>query len=106
APSCIGLRPALLFSSTGAADNLAAPAGSAGGGLAGFGAALFWALWPYSGWQFLPMAAREAREPQRNLPRAVVGGTLAHRSPLSSSRGNCARFSITDATPAQPSSLE
>ncbi len=66
----------LLFSSTGAADNLATPAGSASGGFAGFGAALFSALWAYSGWQFLPMAASEVREPQRNLPRAIVGGTL------------------------------
>ncbi|HYM27451.1 MAG TPA: amino acid permease [Steroidobacteraceae bacterium] len=42
----------------------------------GFGAAMFSALWAYSGWQFLPMAASEVREPQRNLPRAIVGGTL------------------------------
>src|SRR5258705_5393610 len=33
-------------------------------------------LWAYSGWQFLPMAAGEVREPQRNLPRAIIGGTL------------------------------
>src|SRR5215475_14129881 len=65
-----------LFGSTRAADNLAAPAGTAGGGLAGFGAALFAALWAYSGWQFLPMAASEVRQPERNLPRAIVGGTL------------------------------
>ena len=48
-----------LFSSTGSVANLAAPAGTASGGLAGFGAALFSALWAYSGWQFLPMAASE-----------------------------------------------
>jgi len=65
-----------LFGTTGAADNLAAPAGSSSGGLAGFGAAIFSALWAFSGWQFLPMAASEVREPQRNLPRAIVGGTL------------------------------
>ncbi|MBV8876432.1 MAG: amino acid permease, partial [Gammaproteobacteria bacterium] len=65
-----------LFSRSGSAANLAAPAGSGNGGLAGFGAALFSALWAYSGWQFLPMAASEVREPQRNLPRAIVGGTL------------------------------
>jgi APA family basic amino acid/polyamine antiporter len=57
-------------------ENLAAPVGNAGGGLAGFGAAMFSALWAYSGWQFLPMAASEVREPQRNLPRAIIGGTL------------------------------
>ncbi|MBV9316783.1 MAG: APC family permease, partial [Gammaproteobacteria bacterium] len=65
-----------LFSRSGSPAHLAAPAGSAHPGLAGFGAALFSALWAYSGWQFLPMAASEVREPQRNLPRAIVGGTL------------------------------
>jgi basic amino acid/polyamine antiporter, APA family len=65
-----------LLSGSGTADNLAAPAGNASGGVAGFGAAMFSALWAYSGWQFLPMAASEVREPQRNLPRAIVGGTL------------------------------
>ena len=65
-----------LFSSTGSVANLAASAGSASGGLAGFGAALFSALWAYSGWQFLPMAASEVHEAQRNLPRAILGGTL------------------------------
>jgi APA family basic amino acid/polyamine antiporter len=65
-----------FFGSTRDAANLAAPAGSGNGGLAGFGAAIFSALWAYSGWQFLPMAASEVRDPQRNLPRAIVGGTL------------------------------
>ena len=37
---------------------------------------MFAALWAYSGWQFLPMAAGEVREPQRNVPRAIVGGAL------------------------------
>jgi basic amino acid/polyamine antiporter, APA family len=67
-----------VFAGGGTHDwsNLRAPAGAASGGLAGFGAAMFAALWAYSGWQFLPMAAGEVREPQRNLPRAIVGGTL------------------------------
>jgi APA family basic amino acid/polyamine antiporter len=65
-----------LFGGTRGADNFATPVGNASGGLAGFGAAMFSALWAYSGWQFLPMAAGEVREPQRNLPRAIIGGTL------------------------------
>jgi basic amino acid/polyamine antiporter, APA family len=69
-----------LFAGSGDAENLAAPAasgsGGGSGGLAGLGAAMFAALWAYSGWQYLPMAAGEVREPQRNLPRAIVGGTL------------------------------
>jgi basic amino acid/polyamine antiporter, APA family len=65
-----------LFGGTGSIDNLAAPPGSGSGGLAGLGAAMFAALWAYSGWQYLPMAAGEVQEPHRNLPRAIVGGTL------------------------------
>ena len=65
-----------LFSRSGDTANLAAPPGSASGGLAGFGAAMFAALWAYSGWQYVAMAASEVREPQRTLPRAIVGGTL------------------------------
>jgi basic amino acid/polyamine antiporter, APA family len=37
---------------------------------------MFAALWAYSGWQFLPMAASEVQQPERNLPRAIIGGTL------------------------------
>ena len=65
-----------LFSATRDVANLAAPPDSGHGGWAGFGAAMFAALWAYSGWQYLPMAASEVREPQRNLPRAIIGGTL------------------------------
>jgi amino acid transporter len=67
-----------LFSDGGAWSNLGGrSAGVVGsGGFAGFGGAMFAALWAYSGWQFLPMAAGEVREPQRTLPRAIVGGTV------------------------------
>ena len=56
--------------------NLRSPPGAAGAGFAGFGAAMFSALWAYSGWQYLPMAAAEVHEPQRNVPRAIIGGSL------------------------------
>jgi len=65
-----------LFSGTHDAGNLAPEPHTATGGFAGFGAAMFAAVWAYSGWQYLPMAASEVREPQRNLPRAIIGGTL------------------------------
>jgi APA family basic amino acid/polyamine antiporter len=66
-----------LFSGVHDTVNLRAPPGiSNTGGLAGFGAAMFSALWAYSGWQYLPMAAGEVQDPQRNLPRAIIGGTL------------------------------
>ena len=65
-----------LFSGTHDAANLAAEPHTATGGWSGFGAALLAAVWAYSGWQYLPMAASEVRDPQRNLPRAILGGTL------------------------------
>jgi amino acid transporter len=43
----------------------------------GFFAALVAALWAYDGWNNLSMVASEVRDPQRNLPLALVGGTLA-----------------------------
>lgn len=65
-----------LLSGTHDAANLAPEPHTATGGFSGFGAALFAAVWAYSGWQYLPMAASEVRDPQRNLPRAIIGGTL------------------------------
>jgi basic amino acid/polyamine antiporter, APA family len=66
-----------LFSGVHDPVNLQAPQGATGGaGIAGFGAAMFSALWAYSGWQYLPMAAGEVQDPQRNLPRAIIGGSL------------------------------
>src|SRR5262249_49192640 len=65
-----------LFSTTHDWSNLAVPPGTPNGGLSGFGAAMFAALWAYSGWQFLPMAASEVQQPHRNLPRAIIGGTV------------------------------
>ncbi len=41
-----------------------------------FGFAMLAALWAYSGWQYLPMTAAEVRDPDRNVPRAVIGGGL------------------------------
>ncbi|TLY57779.1 MAG: amino acid permease, partial [Gammaproteobacteria bacterium] len=64
------------FSDTGTWANLTPPPHQASGGLAGFGAAMFAALWAYSGWQYLPMAASEVQNPERNLPRAIIGGSL------------------------------
>jgi APA family basic amino acid/polyamine antiporter len=42
---------------------------------AGFIAALVAALWAYDGWNNVSMAAGEVRDPQRNLPRALIWGT-------------------------------
>ncbi len=47
------------------------------GGIAGFFAALVAALWAYDGWNNLNMIGSEIRNPQRNLPMALIFGTLA-----------------------------
>jgi len=54
----------------------AAPAAAAPLTAAGFFAALVAALWAYDGWNNVAMVASEVRDPQRNLPRALIGGTL------------------------------
>jgi basic amino acid/polyamine antiporter, APA family len=43
----------------------------------GFIAALVAALWAYDGWNNVAMVASEIRDPQRNLPRALIWGTAA-----------------------------
>src|SRR4030095_540987 len=40
-----------------------------------FFAALVAALWAYDGWNNVSMVASEIRNPQRNLPLALIGGT-------------------------------
>ncbi len=44
------------------------------GGIAGFFAALVAALWAYDGWNDLNMVAGEVRNPQRNVPLALIWG--------------------------------
>ena len=43
---------------------------------AGFIAALVAALWAYDGWNNVSMVSSEIRQPQKNLPLALIGGTL------------------------------
>jgi APA family basic amino acid/polyamine antiporter len=64
------------FTQSGLAGTCEGVAQSARGGIAGFGAAMLGALWAYDGWQNVAPLAGEIRDPQRNLPRAFVGGTL------------------------------
>ena len=45
--------------------------------IAGFFAALVAALWAYDGWNNVSMVASEVRDPQRNLPRSLIWGTIA-----------------------------
>lgn len=71
----VALIAAGLVAGGGSAENLRTSVAAAGG-LAGFFAALVGALWAYDGWNNVSMVSAEIKQPQRNLPRALVGGTL------------------------------
>lgn len=43
-------------------------------GAAAFGLAMLAALWAYDGWNNMPMAAGEVKDPGRNVPFALIGG--------------------------------
>jgi basic amino acid/polyamine antiporter, APA family len=49
---------------------------ASGGTLAAFGVAMVSALWAYDGWNNLSMVAGEVKNPQVNIPRALIFGTL------------------------------
>ncbi|HEX8890562.1 MAG TPA: amino acid permease [Pyrinomonadaceae bacterium] len=44
--------------------------------MAGFSAAMLAALWGYDGWNNITLVAGEIKNPQRNIPLALVGGTM------------------------------
>ncbi len=68
---------AFFFSGGGTWKNLATePNLPQWSGLKPFGVAMVAALWAYNGWNNLPMAAGEVRDPGRNIPRALIGGML------------------------------
>jgi APA family basic amino acid/polyamine antiporter len=48
-----------------------------GGVIAAFGVGLIAALWGYDGWYGLVLSAGEVRQPERNLPRGLIWGTVA-----------------------------
>jgi basic amino acid/polyamine antiporter, APA family len=60
---------------TGGHFSPAVPPGSFSIGQAGL--ALVSVLWAYDGWADLSFAAGEVKDPERNLPRALIGGTAA-----------------------------
>ena len=71
----MGLALALFLLAPQPTANLgSAAAGSLKWG--GLGIALVASLWAYDGWANLTPLSGEMREPQRNLPRAFIGGTL------------------------------
>lgn len=44
--------------------------------IGGFGAAMLGALWGYDGWNNLTLVAGEIEKPQKNIPIALIGGTI------------------------------
>ncbi len=63
-----------LSYSGGSWQNFAGSFSGAKGGMAGFMAALVAALWAYDGWNDLNMVSGEVRDPERNIPRALIFG--------------------------------
>jgi APA family basic amino acid/polyamine antiporter len=72
----LGIVAVGLTASAGSAANYSTSV-PATGGLTGFFAALVAALWAYDGWNNVNMVAAEVKRPERNLPRALIGGLLA-----------------------------
>ena len=69
----------VCFSGAGSAtgrgwSNFASTFTGAKGGIAGFMAALVAALWAYDGWNDLNMVAGEVKQPERNIPIALIAG--------------------------------
>ena len=58
----------------GAWGNFSTSLPHATGGLSGFMIALIATLWAYDGWNDLTMVAGEVKQPERNLPFALIGG--------------------------------
>jgi APA family basic amino acid/polyamine antiporter len=69
---------AFLLSRSGSWAHLHKPvtATTAPSGAGAFGAAMIAALWAYQGWTNLPMVAGEIEKPERNVPRALIYGTV------------------------------
>ena len=64
----------LFGSSTADWSHLAATGTGTSSGASAFGLAMLAALWAYDGWNNMPMAAGEVKDPGRNVPRALIGG--------------------------------
>lgn len=64
-----------MFAGSGDSANLGSTT-TAAGGVTGFFAALVAALWAYDGWNNVSMVASEVKRPGRNLPLALIAGTV------------------------------
>jgi APA family basic amino acid/polyamine antiporter len=68
---------AFFFGHGGSLSNLFMPSSTGHApGIAAFGAAMVAALWAYSGWGDVSIAAGEVRSPGRNIPLALIFGII------------------------------
>ena len=67
----------LFLSSSAEWSHLTPSSAGYDGGVGAFGLAMLAALWAYDGWNNMPMAAGEVKDPGRNIPRALIGGMVA-----------------------------
>src|SRR5215472_10355100 len=67
---------AIALSSHGSWTHFAGTYAAATGGIVGFILAVKAALWAYDGWSDLNMVAEEVRDPERNIPLALIGGLI------------------------------
>ncbi|HVK59978.1 MAG TPA: amino acid permease [Bdellovibrionales bacterium] len=65
-----------FFLTDGGAGSFATPTDWEWKGWSAFGAAVIAALWAYDGWNNLPMASGEVKDAQKNVPKALIWGTL------------------------------
>jgi APA family basic amino acid/polyamine antiporter len=76
----VGLLAAIiaigLFSSQGSVMNFTTSIAPTPGGVSGFFVALVAILWAYDGWNNVSMVSSEVKNPQRNLPLALIFGTV------------------------------
>jgi len=68
---------ALAFTSGGSWSHFTEHYSTATGGITGFVVAVAAALWAYDGWSDVNMVAEEVKDPERNVPLALIGGLLA-----------------------------
>jgi amino acid transporter len=73
--SVIATARATAFPGTGGHYTPSMPEGSLTAG--SFGLSLVSALWAYDGYADLSYTSGEVRDPERNMPRALIGGTVA-----------------------------
>lgn len=66
-----------FLSGSGSWSNFSTTLPHATGGFSGFMLALIATLWAYDGWSDVSMVAGEVRQPERNLPIALIGGLVA-----------------------------